>query len=64
MAYGDIDEYVAATRDTGGAFSRAFSEASAEEQRAITQELAESFAPFEVDGGLALPGVALVALAR
>ena len=64
MAYGDIDDYVTATRDTGGAFSRAFSGASEEEQRAITQELAESFAPFEVDGGLALPGVALVALAR
>ena len=64
MPYGDVDEYVTATRDTGGAFSRAFNEASEEEQRAITQELAEAFTPFEVDGGLALPGLALVALAR
>jgi len=55
---------VTATRDTGGAFARAFNEASEEEQRAITQELAEAFTPFEVDGGLALPGLALVALAR
>jgi len=64
MPYGDVDEYVTATRDTGGAFARAFNEASEEEQRAITQELAEAFTPFEVDGGLALPGLALVALAR
>jgi len=64
MPYGDVDEYVTATRDTGGAFARAFDEASEEEQRAITQELAEAFTPFEVDGGLALPGLALVALAR
>ena len=64
MGYGDIDEYVTATRDTGGAFSRAFTQASEEEQAAITQELAESFAPFAVDDGYVLPGVALVALAR
>ena len=64
MPYGDVDEYVTANRDTGGAFARAFNEASEEEQRAITQELAEAFTPFEVDGGLALPGLALVALAR
>ena len=64
MPYGDVDEYVTATRDTGGAFARAFNEASEEEQHAITQELAEAFTPFEVDGGLALPGLALVALAR
>jgi hypothetical protein len=64
MPYGDVDEYVTATRDTGGAFARAFNEASEEERRAITQELAEAFTPFEVDGGLALPGLALVALAR
>jgi len=64
MPYGDVDEYVTATRDTGGAFARAFNEASEEEQRAITQELADAFTPFEVDGGLALPGLALVVLAR
>ena len=64
FAYDDIGEYVAAARDTGGAFSRAFSEASEVEQQAITQELVESFAPFATDGGYVLPGVALVALAR
>ena len=64
MDYADVEEYVAASRDTGGAFARAFNEASEEERQAITKELAEAFTPFEVDGGLALPGVALVALAR
>jgi SAM-dependent methyltransferase len=64
FVFRDIDEYVATTRDTGGAFARAFDQASEGEQAAITQELAESFAPFEVDGGLVLPGLALAALAR
>ena len=64
FVYGDIDEYVAATRDTGGAFARAYAQASEEEQAAITRELEEAFVPFTADGGVVLPGVALVALAR
>jgi SAM-dependent methyltransferase len=64
FVYGDIDEYVAATRDTGGAFARAYAQASEEEQAAITRELEEAFAPFTAEDGLVLPGVALVALAR
>ena len=64
FVFGGVDEYVMTTRDTGGAFSRAFAEASEDEQAAITHELAEAFAPFVVDDGLVLPGVALVALAR
>jgi SAM-dependent methyltransferase len=64
FVYGDVGEYVAAAVDTGGAFSRAFAQASAEEQEAIARELMESFAPYAVDGGYVLPGLALVALAR
>ena len=64
FVYGDIDEYVAATRETGGAFARAYAQASEEEQAAITRELEEAFAPFTAEDGLVLPGVALVALAR
>jgi len=60
----DVDEYVASAVDTGGAFSRAFAQASEEEQAAIMQELAESFAPFADDGAYVLPGLALVAIAR
>ena len=64
FVYADIGEYVASARDTGGAFSTAFGQASEEDREAITQELATSFASFAVDGGYALPGLALVALAR
>jgi SAM-dependent methyltransferase len=64
FAYRDVDEYVTATRDTGGAFARAYAQASEEEQADITHELAEAFAPFRTGDGLVLPGVALVALAR
>jgi len=64
FAFGDVDEYVATSVDTGGAFARAFAQASEKERAAITQELAEAFTPFTSDGGLALPGLALVALAR
>jgi SAM-dependent methyltransferase len=61
--YGDIDDYVAVGRDTGGAFARAWDAASEEERAAIKQRLVESYAPFAVDGGYALPGLALVAAA-
>jgi SAM-dependent methyltransferase len=63
FAYADIGEYVTSARDTGGAFAGAFGQASEEDREAITQELAEAFAPFAVDGGYVLPGLALVALA-
>ena len=61
---GDVGEYVASAVDTGGAFARAFAQASEEEQEAITEELAVAFAPFAEDGGYVLPGLALVAIAR
>jgi SAM-dependent methyltransferase len=61
--YSDIDDYVAAGRDTGGAFARAWDAASEEEQAVIKQRLAESYAPFAVDGGYAMPGLALGAVA-
>jgi SAM-dependent methyltransferase len=59
----DIDEYVATARDTGGAFSTAWADASEAEREAIKDELAQAVAPFEVDGGYELPGLALVAVA-
>ena len=63
FVYGDVDDYVAASRDTGGAFAIAFREASEDEREAMKQELAEAFVPFAVDGRFELPGVALVAVA-
>ena len=64
LAPRSIADYIATARDTGGAFARAYDEASAEARNTITREIAEAFAPFEVDGGYELPGVALAAVAR
>jgi SAM-dependent methyltransferase len=64
LVWSDVDDYVATTRDTGRAFATAFAEASEEEQAALTREIAQAFAPFAVDGGYELPGLALVAVAR
>ena len=59
-----VDEYVATARDTGGMFARAWNDAGEDERRELTAALAEAFAPYAVDGGYALPGVAFCALAR
>jgi SAM-dependent methyltransferase len=59
----DVDDYVSSARETGGMFARAWADASEEERAAITEELAQAFVPFEVDGGYELPGLALVAVA-
>jgi SAM-dependent methyltransferase len=58
-----VDDYVASARDMGGMFGRAWGDASEEERAAITEALAEGFAPFAIDGGYELPGLALVAVA-
>lgn len=63
FVYSGIDDYVASARDTGGAFSTAFGQASEEEREAITREFVEAFAPFAPDGGYEFPGLALVAVA-
>jgi SAM-dependent methyltransferase len=57
FCYGDVDEYVASARDTGGTFARAWGEASEDEREAMTQELADAFAPYTANGGYELPGV-------
>ena len=62
--YRDIDEYVTSAVEMGGVFSRAFTQASAEERAAITEDLAEGFAPYAHDGAYVLPGIALVATVR
>jgi len=61
--YATVDEYVANARDTGGMFARAWNDASEDERLELTAALAEAFAPFAVDGGYALPGVAFCAVA-
>jgi ubiquinone/menaquinone biosynthesis C-methylase UbiE len=59
----DVDEYVRRSMETGGMFATVFGGASEGEQEAMKAELAERFAPFEVEGGYVLPGVALCAVA-
>ena len=61
FAYDDVDDYIVRTKDLGGMFSRAWSDASDEDREAIRARLAEDYEPFAVDGGYELPGVALVA---
>ena len=61
--YSDVDDYIVRTKDLGGMFSRIWSDASVAEREAIAARLAEDFAPFTVDGGYQLPGVAVVAAA-
>jgi len=61
--FDDVDDYIVRTTDLGGMFSRIWGEASEEDRAAITVRLAEDFAPFAVDGGYELPGVAVVAAA-
>jgi ubiquinone/menaquinone biosynthesis C-methylase UbiE len=61
--YRDVDEYVAFANDTGGGFATVWRETSEEEHQAIKTHLEEAFAPFAVDGGNELPGVALAVVA-
>jgi SAM-dependent methyltransferase len=61
--FDDVDDYIVRSKDTGGMFARIWRDASDEDRAAITARLAEDFAPFAVDGGYELPGVAVVAAA-
>jgi SAM-dependent methyltransferase len=61
--YASVEEYVRRSTEMGGMFSRAWAEAPEEDRLAMTDEFAEAFAPYAVDGGYELPGVALCAVA-
>lgn len=63
LMYDDVDDYISAVRETGGMFARLWSDATDEQREAIRTGLVEGFAPYAVDGGYALPGVAVVAAA-
>jgi ubiquinone/menaquinone biosynthesis C-methylase UbiE len=62
--YDTVAEYVASARDTGGAFARGWDAASEDQRLELTAALGEAFAPFAIDGGYALPGVAFCAAAH
>ncbi len=63
FAFSDVDEYVERARATGGGFASAWNSASEDEREAIKSELEDAFEPFAADGGYALPGVSLCAVA-
>jgi SAM-dependent methyltransferase len=64
FVYDDVDAYLESARDTGGAFARAWNEATGDERESIRAGLEELFAPYATDGRLVLPGVAFAAAAR
>ena len=61
--YPSVEEYVRRSNEMGGMFSRAWADATAEDQERMKDELREAFAPFAVDGGYRLPGVSLCLVA-
>jgi ubiquinone/menaquinone biosynthesis C-methylase UbiE len=63
LRYDDVDEYIAVSTETSGMLARTWREVSEAEREMIVTRLSEGFAPFEVDGGYELPGVAVVASA-
>jgi SAM-dependent methyltransferase len=64
FVYESLDEYIRRARDTGGIFARVWRELPDAERETLESRLAESFAPFAVDGGYEFPGVALCASAE
>lgn len=57
--YESLDDYIVGARETGGVFSRVWDSVSEDEQRALTNALADAFAPYEKGGRYELPGVAV-----
>ena len=64
LAYDNVDDFVAVSTETSGMLARIWADVSDGERDAIKIRLAEDFAPFAVDGGYQLPGVAVVVSAR
>jgi SAM-dependent methyltransferase len=62
--YRDADEYIRRSNELGGMFARAWAAAPEADREAMTGEIRAAFEPFAVDGGYALPGVAICVLAR
>lgn len=61
--YRDVDEYIQRSNEIGGMFSRAWTAASEDDRKAMTEEFREAFEPYATDGGYELPGLAICVLA-
>jgi SAM-dependent methyltransferase len=64
FAFDSVDEYVSWTSDVSGPFALVIRGLPDEERSAISEQLAEAFAPFVTDGRYELPGVCLTAVAH
>jgi SAM-dependent methyltransferase len=63
LKYDDVDDYIAVSTETSGMLARIWAEVSDAQREEIATRLGEDFAPFTVEGGYELPGVAVVASA-
>jgi SAM-dependent methyltransferase len=62
--YRDLDDYVHRLSETARTFSAIWRDASDELRDALRADFADAFAPYAVDGGYELPGVAVCVVAR
>jgi SAM-dependent methyltransferase len=63
FAFRDLDEYMTYATDTGGPAALVLRGLPEDEREALTTRLGAAFAPFGVDAGYEIPGVALCAVA-
>jgi len=63
FAYRDLDDYERWVMEVAGPFAMVVRGLPEDERRALREQLAEAFVPFEADGGYKVPGVALCAVA-
>ena len=63
FTFRDIDDYMTYSIDTAGAAAPVLRGLSEHDVNTLNEQLAVAFAPFAADGGFALPGVALNAVA-
>jgi SAM-dependent methyltransferase len=64
FVYESLDDYIVRAKDTAGTFARVWREVADRERADMESQLGDAFAPYAVDGGYELPGVALCASAR
>jgi hypothetical protein len=63
FTFRDIDDYTTYATDMGGPAALVLPGLPADERAVLKTQLAAAFAPFAVDGGYEIPGVALCAAA-
>jgi SAM-dependent methyltransferase len=63
MKYEDVADFISVSTETSGLLARVWATTTDDEREVIAARLVEDFAPFAVDGGYQLPGVAVVASA-